>query len=587
MFFKQKKRIETIFKETLINLLNLNIDDQQADLPVLHFERPKQIAHGDLACNIAMQLGKRLNENPRQLATRFIELAEKHPDASQLIEKMAVAGPGFINIWLHAQLQQSIVPEVLKMAAAYGKSERLAGKRIMFEFVSANPTGPLHVGHGRQAALGDSLANLFASQGADVYREFYYNDSGVQINNLAHSVQARLKGLAPGHPDWPEASYAGEYIVEVAQAYASLKTVAALDGLPVTGSQDFNDLDLIRRFAIAYLRREQDQDLKALGIYFDNYFLESSLYQTGKVSEVVNTIHQCGYSYEKENALWLNSQTFGDDKDRVMRKSDGTYTYFVPDLAYHVNKWQRGFSRVINIQGSDHHSTITRVRAGLQAMKLGIPKDYPDYVLHKMVRVMRNGAEVKISKRAGSYITISDLINWSSGINDNQIDKTEIDPKQLERGRDAVRFFLTSRKADTEFTFDIDLAIKQSDDNPVYYVQYAHARICSILETWGGDIQNLLNVDLSALNDKNATLLLKCIVDFPETVAHATTELAPHHIAFYARDLASTFHSFYNANRVLVDDLSVKYARLSLLAATRQVLVNALELLGVSAPVKM
>ncbi|WP_395140069.1 arginine--tRNA ligase [Schlegelella aquatica] len=409
------------------------------------FESPKQAAHGDLACTAAMQLAKPLKKNPREVAQALVEGLQRREAFQRWVEAMEIAGPGFVNLRLKAAAKQQIVAEVLEQGDRYGRRPA-NGQHLMVEFVSANPTGPLHVGHGRQGALGDSLCHLFETQGWQVTREFYYNDAGVQIANLALSVQARLKGLKPGDPGWPEAAYNGEYIADIAADFAAKKTVKA-DDREFTASGDPDDLDGIRQFAVAYLRHEQDLDLQAFGIRFDNYYLESSLYTSGRVEQTVRRLVEAGKTYEQDGALWLRTTEYGDDKDRVMRKSDGTYTYFVPDVAYHITKWERGFTKVINVQGSDHHGTIARVRAGLQAVGLGIPAGYPDYVLHKMVTVMRGGQEVKISKRAGSYVTLRDLIDWTS--------------------RDAVRFFLISRKADTEFVFDIDLALKQNDENPV------------------------------------------------------------------------------------------------------------------------
>jgi arginyl-tRNA synthetase len=393
---------------------------------------------------------------------------------------------------------------------------------------------------------------------------------------LALSVQARLQGLKPGDAKWPEQAYNGEYIAEIAVAFKA--------------SPEFkDDIEAIRQFAVAYLRNEQDIDLKTFGVKFDCYYLESSLYTDGSVAQIVGDLQSIGKTYESEGALWLKSTDDGDDKDRVMRKSDGSFTYFVPDVAYHTSKWNRGFQKVINVQGSDHHGTIARVRSGLQgvAQKRGwdIPKTYPDYVLHKMVTVMRNGEEVKISKRAGSYVTVRDLVEWSGGVT------PEMTPEErelaLQRGRDAVRFFLISRKADTEFVFDIDLALQQNDENPVFYVQYAHARISSILQQWGGQTSDLAKADLSLLQSKASDHLLRRLAEYPEVLTAAAEELAPHALAFYLRDLAGDFHTFYNADRVLVDDQSLKQARLALLLATRQVLQNGLKVLGVSAPVKM
>jgi arginyl-tRNA synthetase len=441
----------------------------------------------------------------------------------------------------------------------------------MVEFVSANPTGPLHVGHARQAALGDALCNLLATQGWQVQREFYYNDAGVQIATLALSTQCRLRGLKPGDDGWPESAYNGDYIQDIADDFRQRRTVKA-DDREFTASGDVNDLDGIRQFAVAYLRHEQDLDLQAFGLKFDHYFLESGLYTSGRVQATVDRLVANGKTYEKDGALWLRSTDYGDDKDRVMRKSDGTYTYFVPDVAYHIDKFERGFTKVINVQGTDHHGTIARVRAGLQAAGVGIPPGYPDYVLHKMVTVMRGGQEVKISKRAGSYVTLRDLIDWTS--------------------RDAVRFFLISRKADTEFVFDVDLALRQSDENPVFYVQYAHARICSVLaqfQAQGGDASPaaLAAAELSRLVAPTEQALLLKLADYPDMLTRATADLAPHDVAFYLRDLSAALHAWYAAERFLSDDAVLTRARMALLAATRQVLRNGLAVLGVSAPESM
>jgi arginyl-tRNA synthetase len=427
-----------------------------------------------------------------------------------------------------------------------------------------------------------------------VHREFYYNDAGVQIATLAASTQARARGLKPGDAGWPEPAYNGEYIADIARDYLAGETVSASDGEPVKGEGDIDNIDAIRRFAVAYLRHEQDMDLQAFGVKFDQYYLESSLYKEGRVEKTVEALVAAGKTYDQEGALWLRTTDDGDDKDRVMRKTDGTYTYFVPDVAYHVAKWERGFTKVINVQGSDHHGTIARVRAGLQGLGIGIPKGYPDYILHKMVTVMRDGAEVKISKRAGSYVTVRDLIEWSGGATPGtEVSPDLLDEETIRRGRDAVRFFLISRKADTEFVFDVDLALKQSDENPVYYVQYAHARICSVLNEWksryNADEAILPTADVSPLVTERSLALLQKIAEFPDMLEHAANELAPHAVAFYLRDLAGEFHSFYNdrAERVLVDDEAARNARAALLAATRQVLANGLATIGVSAPEKM
>jgi arginyl-tRNA synthetase len=534
------------------------------------FESPKQAAHGDLACTAAMQLAKPLKKNPREVAQALVAALQKQPAFQRWVDAMEIAGPGFINFRLKPVAKQAVVTEVLAGGDEFGR-QPANGEKVMVEFVSANPTGPLHVGHARQAALGDAICALFQTQGPAVTREFYYNDAGVQIATLANSTQARIKGLKPGDAAWPESAYNGDYIADIAADFLAKKTVKA-DDRSFTASGDPDDLDGIRQFAVAYLRHEQDLDLQAFGLRFDNYFLESSLYSSGRVESTVERLVQSGKTFEEGGALWLRSTDYGDDKDRVMRKSDGTFTYFLPDVAYHVNKFERGFHKAINVQGTDHHGTIARVRAGLQAVNLGIPEGFPDYVLHKMVTVMKGGEEVKISKRAGSYVTLRDLIDWTS--------------------RDAVRFFLISRKGDTEFIFDVDLALKQNDENPVFYVQYAHARISKVLRDWaaehGGDLSRLAQADLSLLTAPSEAALMLKLADYPEMLSHAAADLAPHDVAFYLRDLASAFHSYYAAERFLVDgNPALTEARLALLAATRQVLRNALAVLGVSAPEKM
>jgi len=533
------------------------------------FESPKVAVHGDFACTAAMQLAKPLKLNPRQVAESLRAILLKAPAFERWVDAIEIAGPGFINIRLKPAAKQETVREVLQAGTAYGTQAANSGQRMIVEFVSANPTGPLHVGHGRQAALGDAICNLFATQGAQVWREFYYNDAGVQIQTLATSTQARARGIKPGDAGWPESAYNGDYIADIAADFLAKKTVKS-DDREFTASGDIEDIDSIRQFAVAYLRHEQDLDLKAFSVKFDNYYLESSLYSSGRVDATVARLKDAGKTYEQDGALWLKSTDYGDDKDRVMKKSDGSYTYFVPDVAYHLAKWERGFGKAINIQGMDHHGTIARVRAGLQAAGEGVPPGYPDYVLHTMVRVMRNGEEVKISKRAGSYVTLRDLIEWTSA--------------------DAVRFFLLSRKPDTEYIFDIDLALAKNNENPVYYVQYAHARICSILTTWtgqGGDEASLKSADLAALDSPQAQALMLLLAKYPDMLANAAAGLAPHDVAFYLRELAACYHSYYDAERILVDDETVKRARLALVAATAQVLHNGLAVLGVSAPRKM
>jgi len=519
-------------------------------------ERPKQAEHGDYASNVALAAAKRAKRNPRELATL---IASATSTALGDLVTFDVAGPGFINFTLAPAARQAVVRDVLAAGEGFGRSDARRGERVMVEFVSANPTGPLHVGHGRQAALGDALANLLAWQGADVSREFYYNDAGQQIHNLAVSVRARAKEILGESGDFPEDGYRGEYIREIAQRF--------LDEV----GHDLSDIEPIRRFAVEKLREEQDRDLQAFGVRFDRYYLESSLYTDGRVERTVGRLVASGHTYEQDGALWLRTTGYGDDKDRVMRKSDGGYTYFVPDVAYHMTKFERGFTKVINVQGSDHHGTVARVRAGLQAIDMGVPAGYPDYVLHKMVTVMRGGEEVKISKRAGSYVTLRDLID--------------------EVGRDAVRFFLVSRKADTEFVFDIDLARSQSEENPVYYVQYAHARVAAVLRQAGLAVADapaaVTGADLAPLSSSYEQALLRRLADFPAEIAAAARDLAPHQITFYLKSLAGEFHSYYNAERFLVDDPALRRARLALVVATGQVLRNGLTVLGIGAPEQM
>jgi arginyl-tRNA synthetase len=550
-------------KEQIALLIGIALETVAPDAPVsLEIERPKNATHGDFSSNAAMQLARPLKKNPRELAQLILtELL-----VSPLIAKTEIAGAGFINFHLTPAAWQGVVPQIRSAGARFGRGDAGTGHKVLVEFVSANPTGPLHVGHGRQAALGDAICNLYAAQGWEVCREFYYNDAGVQIATLANSVQARARGLKPGDAEWPETAYNGDYIADIAADFLAGKTVKS-DDRAFTASGDVADLDSIRQFAVAYLRHEQDLDLKAFAVHFDHYYLESSLYTSGRVAATVQKLVDAGKTYEQDGALWLRTTDYGDDKDRVMKKSDGTYTYFVPDVAYHIAKWERGYERAINIQGTDHHGTIARVRAGLQAAGVGIPEGYPDYLLHTMIRVMRGGEEVKISKRAGSYVTLRDLIEWTS--------------------KDAVRFFLLSRKADTEYIFDVDLAVAKNTDNPVFYVQYAHARICRVFEEWGEMPAALDAVDLAPLAAPHELALMQRLAEYPEVVAGAARDLAPHLLVHYLQMLAGDFHAWYNAEKFLVEDTATKLARLALADATRITIVNGLALLGVSAPEKM
>ena len=557
-------------KDHIFSLIDAAIDRliEEKQLPGdihrhIQIDRTKDKTHGDLASNIALTLAKPAGKAPREIATLICNAL---PDSNHL-ERTEIAGPGFINFFLRSASNQIVVIDILQSQATFGQNNLGSGRKVQVEYVSANPTGPLHIGHGRGAAIGDSICRLLENSGWLVTREFYYNDAGQQINNLAHSVQARCKKIGTDHDSWQHDWYQGDYIIDVANAYMLEEKVEAQDQ-NVVGAADINDIDAIRDFAIAYLRREQDIDLDAFGVDFDVYFLESSLYKESKVEKVVTQLTDNGYTYEDQGALWLKTTEFGDDKDRVMRKSEGGYTYFVPDVAYHVNKWERGFSRVINEQGADHHSTITRVRAGLQALNIGIPEKWPDYVLHQMVLVVRNGVEVKISKRAGSYVTLRDLVD--------------------EVGKDATRYFLCSRAPSSQLTFDIDLALSQSNDNPVYYIQYAHARACSVMNRlielgWSWD-RNTHTDSLNELTQKAEHLLLKRLAIYPEIVAVAAENFEPHTVANYLRELAGEFHSYYNNHKLLVDEEAVRNARLALCEAVRQVIVNGLSLLGISAP---
>jgi arginyl-tRNA synthetase len=473
-----------------------------------------------------------------------------------------VAGPGFINFRLDASTVAGGLRDIVTADAQYGHSNIGQGQHVNVEFVSANPTGPLHVGHGRQAALGDAIASLLEWTGWDVTREFYYNDAGAQIANLTRSVQARIGELRTRTLAIPEGGYHGEYIAEIAARY-----VGAHPDDP-----DGRDDDAVRRFAVAELRNEQDIDLQAFGVKFDKYFLESSLYTDGKVDTTVGALVASGHTYEQDGALFLRTTEFGDDKDRVMRRSaarGGDYTYFLPDVAYHVDKWGRGYRRAINVQGADHHSTVTRVRAGLQALGMGIPQGYPEYALHQMVTVMREGQEVKFSKRAGDIVTVRDLVEWV--------------------GRDAVRYFYLMLKPESQLRFDVDLARTQSDENPIYRIQMAHARMCGIFRQGGIDRAAIdaSTVDLAVLDKTEERELAKKLVDFPSLVVGAAEALEPHRVAAYLLETAGLAHKWYHEHHVLDQPEPLRTARLALARATQIVLRNALGILGITAPERM
>jgi len=560
-----KAVVETWLNEVLTQLKSNEIipADFNAKINVTH---TKDESHGDFASNLALMLAKPAKKAPREIAELIVKALGNKPE----IEKMEIAGPGFINFFLSQSASTQIIESILSQGKSFGRSNVGQGNPVGVEYVSANPTGPLHIGHGRGAVVGDCLARLLKATGWDVTREFYYNDAGQQIINLASSVQARAKELTPESDEWQDGWYNGLYIIDVANAYINKETIDSSDK-HVAGKGDINDLEAIQDFAVAYLRREQDLDLKAFEVNFDVFFLESSLYDNGDVEATVKQLQDSGHTYEKDGALWLKTTDFGDDKDRVMRKSKGGYTYFLPDVAYHANKWNRGFRRCIGEFGSDHHSTVERVKIGLQALDIGIPKGWPEVVLHQMVTVMRGNEEVKLSKRSGSYVTLRDIID--------------------EVGKDATRYFLAARRVESQLNFDLELAASQSNDNPVYYIQYAHARICSVFrqmkeQSLNSDQVNGLE-NLNLLTSRYEKALIDRISKFPDLIKNAAHSLETHLVAHYLRDLANDFHTYYNAEKFIVDNADMRDARLCLITATKQVLVNGLDLLAISAPEKM
>jgi arginyl-tRNA synthetase len=519
-------------------------------------ERPRDPAHGDLATNVAMLLAKPLGRSPRAIATALIERMQL---AACGVRAAEIAGPGFINFRIEPAVLVGRLADVVRANEAYGRSTEGGGERVVVEFVSANPTGPLHVGHGRQAALGDAIAALLETTGWSVSREFYYNDAGAQVENLVASVRARVAERRGGVGVIPEGGYHGEYVAELADRYIEANPDDSLAA----------DAGRVRTFAVDALRREQDLDLQAFGVRFDTYYLESSLYSEGLVDSTVAALERTGKTYERDGALWLATTAYGDDKDRVMRKTDGTYTYFVPDVAYHVTKWRRGFRRAINVQGTDHHSTVTRVRAGLQALGIGIPAAYPEYVLHQLVTVMRAGSELKISKRAGSYVTVRELID--------------------DAGRDSVRYFFLMRRGESPLVFDVDLARTQSDENPVYYVQMAHARMCGIFRVGGIERESFSpdGVPYEALTEPEELDLVAHLLDYPATVQGSASALEPHRITTYLHEAAELAHRWYHKHHVLGNAESITRARLALARAAQIVLRNGLGLIGVAAPERM
>ncbi len=563
MLLKEKKQLSRLIRQIVEK------EYPEITIPVILLERPRKPEHGDLTTNIAMQLGKFVQSGAMRIANNIVCLINRSLEIKDIIEKVETIKPGFINFWLPLNANFSVINQIEQQGREYGCFPK-NGKKILIEFVSANPTGPLHVGHARQAAIGDSICRLYIASGWQVKREFYYNDSGNQVFKLAESVQASAIGKNLDSENYPKDGYRGDYIADIAKDFLLKKSVRMDDGTMIRATGNLNNLENIQNFSVAYLRQNQDLDLKNFGLTFDNYYLESSLYKSGLVEDSVHTIIKNKFTYEMDGALWLKTTELGtgDDKDRVMKKKDGSYTYFVPDIAYHRNKWARGFQNAINIQGSDHHGTIARLRAGLQALQEGIPIDYPKCIFHKMVKIFHQGKEIKASKRSGSYITMRDLINWV--------------------GLDAVRYFLVQRKPETEFTFDIDLALSKSCENPVYYIQYAHARIWSMIQKSGVSIDNIIKSDLYLLSHPSEIFLLKRLSEFQEIVLQATVELAPHKIASWLRYCASDFHVWYDSEKILLfDNKSLMLARLRLAHATQQVLLNGLSLIGVSAPRSM
>ncbi|MBV9774402.1 MAG: arginine--tRNA ligase [Gemmatimonadetes bacterium] len=534
------------------------------DAGTIGLDRPRNPEHGDFASNVAMTLSKRLGRPPRQIAEEIVQRIDR---GAAGVSDAEVAGPGFINFRLVQDYLHQGLAEILGRDAGYGRSEAGQGQPVNIEFVSANPTGPLHIGHGRQAALGDAVAELMAWSGWKVHREFYYNDAGEQIMRLARSVWARYQQELGNDVPFPEDGYHGDYVREIA------REIVAEHGDRFRGDEGDEAVDAMRQFAVARLRAEQNRDLDDFRVRFDEFFLESSLYTSGQVEETIRRLRETGLTYEHEGALWLRTTEFGDDKDRVMVKGTGHPTYFLPDVAYHLSKWERGYHRAINVQGADHHGTVARVRAGVQA--LGLPAGYPEYVLHQMVLVMRGGQEVKFSKRAGGYVTLRDLFE--------------------EAGVDVTRYFFLMRRPESQLTFDLDLALEQSDRNPVYKVQYAHARMSSIFRRAGVTAAEIRagDADLALLASPAESELVKLLLRFPEEVASSAEGHAPHGICAYLEEVAGAVNSWYHAGnldpqlRVVGVPEELSRARLVLSRAVQIVLRNGLTTLGISAPERM
>ncbi len=549
----------------------------------VELDRPRQASHGDWACSIAMQLARGLKRNPREVAA---ELVAALP-ASDLVEKVEIAGPGFINLFVRPAAKQALPAHILAAGEAYGRNDLGRGERVQVEFVSANPTGPLHVGHGRGAAFGASLANVLAYAGYDVQREYYVNDAGRQMDILALSTWLRYLELCNEFVPFPGNAYQGGYVKVMAEGIYALHAeryrrpaAEILEGAPDRGEAPEEHLDhliacakrllgddyaYIHSYALNEQLGDGSNDLTEFGVHFDQWFSEKSLHDSGLIDRSVATLQKNGHVYEQDGALWFRSTEFGDEKDRVVRRDNGSWTYFAADIAYHLNKFERGFDRVIDVWGADHHGYIPRVKGALKAG--GVDPDRLAVALVQFAVLYRNGQKASMSTRAGEYVTLREL--------------------RAEVGNDAARFFYVLRKSDQHLDFDLDLAKSQSTDNPVYYIQYAHARIASVLAGWGGDAAELAEADPARLDHPQELALLGRLAEFPETCAAAAREMSPHLVAYYLKDLAAELHGYYAACQFLVEDEALRHARLLLIAATRRVLRNGLALLGVSAPDKM
>ncbi|MEJ7147790.1 arginine--tRNA ligase [Staphylococcus warneri] len=546
-------------KQTLVEEIEASIKKAKLanDIPEIKIEIPKDVKNGDYSTNIAMVLTKIAKRNPREIAQAIVD----HLDASKAhVKKVDIAGPGFINFYLDNQYLTDIIPESIQKGDQFGKAEESKNKNILLEYVSANPTGDLHIGHARNAAVGDTLANILIAAGYHVTREYYINDAGNQISNLARSIETRFfEALGDDSHEMPEDGYNGKDIVEIGKDLA--------DKHPeIKDYSDDERLKTFRQLGVDYEMSKLKKDLSDFNTHFDNWFSETSLYEKGEIKEVLAKMNELGYTYEADGATWLRTSDFKDDKDRVLIKKDGNYTYFLPDIAYHFDKVQRGNDILIDLMGADHHGYINRLKASLETF--GVDSDRLEIQIMQMVRLMQNGEEVKMSKRTGNAITLREIMD--------------------EVGVDAARYFLTMRSPDTHFDFDMELAKEQSQDNPVYYAQYGHARICSILKQakeQGIDIST--DVDFSKITNEKAIELLKKVAEFEPTIESAADSRAPHRMTNYIQDLASHFHKFYNAEKVLTDDIEKTKAHIALVEAVRITLNNALALVGVSAPESM